>query len=64
MADYFSRETRWASLKIGLAAYLILFLLLLYGPTLVMTILSFQAPNAGPTFPIHEWELSVVQTLI
>ena len=58
MADYFSRETRWASLKIGLAAYLILFLLLLYGPTLVMTILSFQGPNAGPTFPIHEWSLA------
>jgi putative spermidine/putrescine transport system permease protein len=54
MADYADRETRWSPLKVALALYAFIFLLLLYGPTIVMTILSFQGPNAGPTFPIHQ----------
>ncbi|WAP70937.1 ABC transporter permease [Jiella pelagia] len=42
-------------LKPALAVYLGLFLLFLYGPMIVMAILSFQGPTGGPQFPIVEW---------
>src|SRR5260370_41098425 len=39
-----------------LAVYVALFLVFLYGPFLVLAILSFQTgPNGGPQFPIIEW---------
>lgn len=39
-----------------LAVYLSLFLIFLYGPFVVMGILSFQqGPEGGPQFPIIEW---------
>jgi len=42
---------RWS-----LALYTLLFLVFLYGPFIVMGILSFQAgPEGGPQFPIIEW---------
>jgi putative spermidine/putrescine transport system permease protein len=58
MADYLNRETRWSPLKMALAGYVAVFLVLLYGPTVVMAILSFQGPNAGPTFPMHELSMA------
>ena len=43
-------------LKPALAVYTALFLLFLYGPLLVLAILSFQTgPEGGPQFPIVEW---------
>lgn len=43
-------------IKPVLAAYTSLFLVFLYGPFLVLAILSFQTgPNGGPQFPIIEW---------
>lgn len=43
-------------LKPGLALYTALFLLFLYGPFVVLGILSFQTgPEGGPQFPIIEW---------
>ncbi|MCW6508290.1 ABC transporter permease [Lichenifustis flavocetrariae] len=43
-------------LKPILAVYTALFLLFLYGPLLVLAILSFQSgPEGGPQFPIVEW---------
>lgn len=42
-------------LKPALAVYTGLFLLFLYGPLIVLAILSFQGPNGGPQFPIQEW---------
>ena len=45
-------------LKPILAVYLVAFLLFLYGPFFVLTILSFQqGPDGGPQFPIVEWSL-------
>ena len=42
--------------KPALAVYLGLFLLFLYGPFVVLAILSFQTgPEGGPQFPIIEW---------
>ena len=42
--------------KPALAVYTGLFLLFLYGPLLVLAILSFQTgPEGGPQFPIVEW---------
>ena len=39
-----------------LAVYLGLFLLFLYGPFVVLAIISFQTgPEGGPQFPIVEW---------
>jgi putative spermidine/putrescine transport system permease protein len=39
-----------------LATYTAMFIIFLYGPFLVLTILSFQTgPNGGPQFPIIEW---------
>mgnify|MGYP006283148093 FL=1 len=44
------------SLKWILAVYTVLFLVFLYGPFVVMAILSFQkGPDGGPQFPIIEW---------
>lgn len=43
-------------IKIGLAVYTTLFIVFLYGPLVVLAILSFQAgPEGGPQFPIIEW---------
>lgn len=43
-------------LKPILAVYVALFILFLYGPFVVLTILSFQqGPEGGPQFPIVEW---------
>ncbi len=43
-------------LKPVLAVYVGLFILFLYGPFIVLTILSFQqGPEGGPQFPIVEW---------
>lgn len=42
-------------LKPVLAVYAAVFLLFLYGPLIVLAILSFQGPNGGPQFPIQEW---------
>lgn len=42
-------------LKPALAVYTGLFILFLYGPLIVLAILSFQGPNGGPQFPIQEW---------
>jgi putative spermidine/putrescine transport system permease protein len=43
-------------LKPILAFYVALFILFLYGPFIVLTILSFQqGPEGGPQFPIVEW---------
>lgn len=45
-------------LKPVLAVYTGLFLLFLYGPMLVLAILSFQTgPEGGPQFPIVEWSI-------
>jgi putative spermidine/putrescine transport system permease protein len=45
-----------AIIKPTLAVYTALFLLFLYGPFLVLGILSFQTgPEGGPQFPIIEW---------
>ncbi len=47
-----------APLRWALGAYTGLFLAFLYGPFVVMGILSFQAgPEGGPQFPIIEWSL-------
>jgi putative spermidine/putrescine transport system permease protein len=50
------RSAKWA-----LAVYFVIFLLFLYGPMLVMGVLSFQGPAGGITFPMkglsfHWWE--------
>lgn len=43
-------------IKPALATYTALFLLFLYGPFVVLAILSFQTgPEGGPQFPIIEW---------
>ncbi len=43
-------------IKLGLAFYTTLFLVFLYGPLVVLAILSFQTgPEGGPQFPIIEW---------
>jgi putative spermidine/putrescine transport system permease protein len=43
-------------LKPALAVYVAAFILFLYGPFVVLTIISFQAgPDGGPQFPITEW---------
>lgn len=44
------------TLRWSLMAYTILFICFLYGPFVVLTIISFQAgPEGGPQFPIIEW---------
>ncbi len=53
-------KTRWA-----LAVYAALFLVFLYGPFVVMGILSFQqGPEGGPQFPIIEWSTYWYQHVI
>ena len=44
-----------AVLKPVLAVYCAAFILFLYGPMIVLAILSFQGPGGGPQFPIIEW---------
>ena len=39
--------------KIVLAVYVVVFVLMLYGPFIVMVILSFQGEDGGPTFPMQ-----------
>jgi putative spermidine/putrescine transport system permease protein len=43
--------SRWVN--IGLGIYFVLILLFLYGPIIVMAILSFQGPDGGMTFPMR-----------
>jgi len=38
-----------------LAIYTAAFLLFLYGPMIILAILSFQSADGGPQFPIREW---------
>lgn len=42
------RTSKWL-----LAAYFLIFLVFLYGPMLVMAVLSLQGPEGGITFPMH-----------
>jgi putative spermidine/putrescine transport system permease protein len=45
-----------SGIKFGLGTYTALFLVFLYGPLVVLAILSFQTgPEGGPQFPIVEW---------
>jgi putative spermidine/putrescine transport system permease protein len=45
------RGGRW--LNVGLGLYFLLILLFLYGPIIVMAVLSFQGPEGGMTFPMR-----------
>ncbi|MCM2450651.1 ABC transporter permease [Agrobacterium vitis] len=46
------------AVKLGLGVYTTLFLVFLYGPLVVLAILSFQTgPEGGPQFPIIEWSV-------
>jgi putative spermidine/putrescine transport system permease protein len=45
------------TLKSVLAVYCAVFVLFLYGPIIVLAILSFQGPRGGPQFPITEWSI-------
>ena len=47
-----------------LALYTAAFLLFLYGPMIVLTILSFQSEGGGPQFPIREWSTYWYQHLL
>ena len=40
-----------------LAAFFAAYVLFLYGPMLVIVVLSFQGPQGGLTFPMHGWSL-------
>src|SRR5215472_10799162 len=48
----------------ALAAFFALFVLFLYGPMIVIYILSFQGPNGGMTFPLNgvslHWFIALV----
>lgn len=44
-------------LRPTLAVYTGIFLLFLYGPMIVLAILSFQSADGGPQFPIREWSV-------
>ena len=46
------------------AAFFTLFVLFLYGPMLVIYILSFQGPNGGMTFPLNGVSLHWFNALI
>ena len=55
--------------KWGLGAYFVLFLVFLYGPMIVMAILSFQGYYGGVTFPFKgpfsvEWWESLVDDTV
>ncbi|MDB5523987.1 MAG: transporter permease [Rhizobium sp.] len=53
-----------SGIKFGLGVYTTLFLVFLYGPLLVLAILSFQTgPEGGPQFPIIEWSVYWYQHL-
>lgn len=45
------------TLKSALGVYCALFLLFLYGPMIILAILSFQGSEGGPQFPIVQWSL-------
>ncbi len=47
-----------------LAVYTAAFLLFLYGPMIVLAILSFQSADGGPQFPIREWSTYWYQHLL
>jgi putative spermidine/putrescine transport system permease protein len=52
------------SIKFGLGLYTTLFIVFLYAPLAVLTILSFQTgPEGGPQFPIIEWSVYWYQHL-
>lgn len=51
-------------LRPALAIYAALFLLFLYGPMIVLAILSFQSEGGGPQFPIQEWSTYWYQHLL
>jgi putative spermidine/putrescine transport system permease protein len=53
------RATRWL-----LAIYFVVFLLFLYGPMLVMGVLSLQGPNGGITFPMQGFGFSWWRALV
>lgn len=44
-------------LRPALAIYAAFFLLFLYGPMIVLGVLSFQSQGGGPQFPIQEWSI-------
>lgn len=47
-----------SGIKLGLGFYTALFIVFLYGPLVVLAILSFQTgPEGGPQFPIIEWSI-------
>ena len=50
-------------LKPALAVYAVAFILFLYGPMIVLAILSFQSIDGGPQFPIREWSVYWYQHL-
>lgn len=51
-------------LRPTLGAYTALFLLFLYGPMIVLAILSFQSIDGGPQFPIRDWSVYWYQHLL
>lgn len=51
-------------LRPALAVYTGLFLLFLYGPMIVLAILSFQSQGGGPQFPVQEWSTYWYQHLL
>ncbi|RPE67001.1 putative spermidine/putrescine transport system permease protein [Pacificibacter maritimus] len=51
-------------LRPALATYTALFLLFLYGPMIVLAILSFQSIDGGPQFPIRDWSTYWYQHLL
>jgi putative spermidine/putrescine transport system permease protein len=56
------RRGRWT--KRILAVYFVLFLLFLYGPMIVMAVLSFQGPAGGITFPVRGVSLDWWEALV
>ncbi len=48
----------------ALAAFFVLFVLFLYGPMIVIYVLSFQGPNGGLTFPLNGVSLHWFHALI
>lgn len=53
------RTTKWL-----LGAYFAIFLVFLYGPMLVMGVLSLQGPTGGITFPMHGFGFGWWQALV
>ena len=52
------------ALKPVLGVYCAVFILFLYGPMIILAILSFQGPGGGPQFPIIEWSTYWYQHLL